>query len=899
MRRVPGFGGRASAAAIVAAVAAAAGIAWGLGATVPGRIGPGNLIQPNGRKLHAAGELTRLGNHPYGGALTRNGRFLWTLSAGRGVNDIRIVQVRGRRGRVGEVVQRILMPGLSGGIAMDPTSNTAYVAGLPDSSHADEKTPPRVPGKEGDVIHVFKYRPHSGRARRAGTIPVPPPSSAPPYQDFPPNSTAKRSWPQELAISPDGRTLLAALNLADSAALVDTQTKAVRYVAVSHYPYGAAIDRDGHGFVTSETQGSVSEIDLASGSVIRTIQVGPHLSHPEGMAMDPRLDRAYVAVTAQDLIAVVNTDTGRVERTLSVARPDGNGSAPIRVSVTPGGCRLLAADSGEDAIAVFALPRRDGRTCRWRHHRRPPPWTLLGRVPTAAYPVMAQATPRGRKLVWIAAKGLGVGPNPNGPDPTSPDDSDDHINSFQYLPSIVRGESGILRFPGPRRLARLTPRADREIVPVDSRTPPPGTPLRPGGPIKHVFYVVRENRTYDQVLGDDPRGDGDPNLTLFGKRYTPNLHALARRFPLLDHVYADSEASIDGHYWTAAGTVSDYVIRNWHQNYAGRGRPYDFGAYEVSAPPKGYIFERMLDAGISFFNYGEALAGLSPLPDKDRTQEEEATAAKVLANSDIQLNGGCYDSDIAIFKSPAGSGPFDVYDSSLPPGVSPLQAHSRFDCFKQRFQAELATGSVPAFSYIVLPLDHTQGVAPGARTPAADIADNDWALGQIVQLISHSPIWRSSLILVEEDDSQDGADHVDAHRIPALAISPYARQGAVIHTRYDQLSILRTAELVMGLKPKYLAEALAVPMYDAFTSKPLNAAPYDAIVPNVSLTETNPNTAANRRAARGLPLNLPDQVPQRTLDRMLWMYVHGPHAKPPPPGPNAVPEGDARDSADR
>ena len=445
-----------------------------------------------------------------------------------------------------------------------------------------------------------------------------------------------------------------------------------------------------------------------------------------------------------------------------------------------------------------------------------------------------------------------MGPNPNGPNPNSPNDSDDFINSFQYLPSIVRGSSGILQFPSDLQIRNLTPRADRQIHPVNEQNPPANTPIRPGGPIKHVFYIVKENRTYDQVLGDDPRGDGDPNLTLFGRRITPNTHALARRFPLLDHVYANSEASIDGHYWTAAGAVSDYVVKNWPQNYSGRGRPYDFGAYEVSAPPKGYVFQRALKQSIPFYNYGEALAGLSPLPDKDRNDQETAENAEVLrlTNSDIALNGGCYDSDVAIFN-PVGASSVDIYDSSLPPGAPP-SSHSRFDCFNTRFQSQLATNSVPRFNYIVLPLDHTQGVAVGKRTPNADVADNDWALGQVVDAISHSSIWNSSLILVMEDDSQDGADHVDAHRIPTLAISPYTKRGAVVHGRYDQLSFLRTAEIIMGMKPLNLAEALAVPLYHAMTGSPGNAAPYDAITPNVDMTATNPEHRRQPPSVEGL-----------------------------------------------
>jgi DNA-binding beta-propeller fold protein YncE len=881
--------------AALAAVLAFAGVAW---AAPIGVIGPKSGIQPTGRELHPVGKLTQLGNFPTGGALTSDGRFLWTLSTGRGPNDIRIVRVAPEHGQgnagVGDLVQTIPMPGLSGGIAMAPDGRAAYVSGVRDSDHLDEQTPPSVPGRGGDVIHVFRYDPASGIAQRDGVIAVPPPPGTAPYQTFPPGSTAVESWPRGLAVSPDGGTLLAALNLADSAAIIDTSTGQVRYVKVGHYPYGAAVTNDGRfGLVTSETEGTVSVIDLDTGSVVKSIQVGPHLSHPEGMAVDPSAPRAFVANANQDTIAVIDTDDMEVERTLSVARPQGTGTSPTYLSVTPDGCSLLSADSGEDAVAIFALSdadRCDGSPSQGHGNGTEPrrrPFELVGRLPVGSYPTMAAASSRGQ-LAWISARGLGVGPNPNGPNPFSPNDSDDLINSFQYLPSIVRGASGILDFPSDRTIRRLTPAADRQIVPTNSQSPPPGTPIRPDGPIKHVFYIVRENRTYDQILGDDPRGDGDPNLTLFGEHFTPNAHALVRRFPLLDHVYANSEASIDGHYWTAAGGVSDYVTKNWPQNYAGRGRPYDFGAYEVSKPPKDYLFHRALPQhdNVSFYNYGEALAGVSPLPDKDRTPEATAENLQILdiSRTDGQIFGGCYDSDIAIFDRFGTSQ--DVYDSSLPPGAAP-GSHSRFECFKSRFQSQLASNSVPAFSYIVLPLDHTQGVSPGNRTPDADVASNDWGLGQIVDLISHSSIWDSSLILVVEDDSQDGADHVDAHRIPALVISPYTQRGAVVHDRYDQLSFLRTLEIIVGLKPLHLAEALAVPLYKAMTPSPQNSAPYDAIVPDVDMSATNPNTAANRRASAGLPLNVVDQIPQQTLDAILWRYRHGPGSKPPPPGPNA------------
>jgi hypothetical protein len=920
-----------------------AGVADAVGPGPLGVIGPATGIQPTGRHLEPEGRLTPLGNLPTGGALTTNGRFLWALSTGRGRNDVRIVQVakgpcgkknkkhgkksaaeskgkgsktcNRREGRkVGNVVQTIPFPGLSGGIAMSPDGHTAYVSGEPDSSHNGEKVDPSTPGREGDVIHVLRYDPKTGIATRTGVIPVPPPSDAPVVQDFPIGSD-HRSWPRDIAVSPNGRTLLVALNLADAAAIIDTATGNVRYVNTGHYPYGAGITTDGRfGLVTSETQGSVAVVDLAAATVVKTIQVAPPLSHPESIAMDPKAARAFVGNANQDTITVIDTKSLSVGRTLSVERPQGVGTSPTYVSVTPDGCDLLSADSGEDAVAVFALSRkkRCGEGAKpgpkkknskkggaataeaaTKHkkgtakskRRKAKPYQLVGRIPTGSYPTMAAATPKRRQLVWVSARGLGVGPNPGGPNPFTGDDT--YLD--QYLPSIVYGASGVLNYPSDKKVRKLTPISDRQVVPADARAAPSDTPIRAGGPIKHVFYIVRENRTYDQVLGGDSRGDGDPALSLFGPSVTPNLHALVQRFPLLDHVYANSEASIDGHYWTAAGAVSDYVNKNWHQNYGGRDRPYDFGSYEVSAPPKGYIFQRMLQSGVSFYNYGEALAGLSPFPDKDRTPEQTAQNAQLLSPTvtDVQLNGGCYDSDISIFDTPAiGPKVGNVYDSSLPPGSQPGDA-SRFSCFDTKFQAQLASNSVPTFNYLSLPLDHTEGLAPGKRTPDADIASNDWGLGQIVDTISHSSIWNSSLILVVEDDSQNGADHVDAHRIPALVISPYTEQGAVVHDRYDQLSFLRTLEIVAGLPSLHLGEALAVPLYDAVTPSPENSAPYSAITPGVDMTAVNPATAANIAASKGQPLDATDQVPQQVLDGMLWHYRHGFGSQPPPPGPNA------------
>ena len=400
---------------------------------------------------------------------------------------------------------------------------------------------------------------------------------------------------------------------------------------------------------------------------------------------------------------------------------------------------------------------------------------------------------------------------------------------------------------------------------------------------------------YDQILGDVSRGDGDRKLSLFGRAVTPNFHALVDRFPLLDHVFANSEASIDGHFWASAGAVSDYVHKNWFQNYADRKRPYDFGVYGVTWPGSGFLFDQAERQKISYFNYGEAVAGVVPkkiIPDKDVPVSSPAgqLVERKFEKSDLGNPFGCYPNDAYIGRNAISGNP--VWDTKLPAGAE-SKAESRYECFEKRFQSQLAANAVPRFTYLTLTSDHTNGTDPGRRTPKAMIADNDDALGRIVDLVSHSKIWRQSAIFVIEDDSQDGADHVDAHRIPAAVISPFAKRRAVIHTRYDFLSVIRSMELILGMRPLGLADRLATPMYDAFDTSARNAAPYALVPPQVDLLARNPATAANARLSHSLNLDKPDQVTQHVLDRILWQSVHGRKAAPPPPGPNAVAERDA------
>jgi len=922
------------AALALAVLAATAALATTL--LQDGRIGPDRKVLNTGQRLEPFGKRTGLGNFPTGGAVTPNGRYYWTVSTGRGLHDVRIVSIR-----TGRLLQTLRIPGGSGGIVMDPKESRVYVSGVNGSSYTLQKPAAGAKGADGDVIHVFTYNPKTGGAKEDKVLDVPPPSDAPAPQNFPPTNVGQRlGWPDRLAISNDGKRLLVPQNLADSAAIVDISSGAVRTLATGSYPYGAAITPDGKtGLVTNEAAGTVSFIDMDDASEIAEVAVGPKLSHPEGIVVDADGKRAYVAVAESDQVAVLDVPGKKVLATISVGREEGLGTSPVDLALAPDGRRLYVVEAGADEIAVIGLPGAGSRAARSRARAAgeqvlahevaraaarttvaeeeeeegedegpairasTPDYPLLGRIPTSDYPadveIVRATNPCGfraakakrrtkkarrcAKIVYTTGKGLGTGPNPDGPRPDSPDDSDGLINRTAYLPLINLGEAGIGDVPSDARLARYTRAAGRQIRPSDAQSAPADTPLRAGGPIEHVFYLVRENRTYDQILGDVAKGDGDPKLAIFGGKITPNAHALGERFPLLDHVYANSEASIDGHFWTSAARVSDYVNKNWFQNYGGRKRPYDFGVYSVTWPASGFLFDQAEKQGISYFNYGEAIAGTIPLADKDRDADATAKVAAKFAKSDLGVGAGCYGNDASVGEDVITG--LEVYDGPVPAGAK-TGATSRIECFTQRFQAQLATNSVPAFNYLVMTNDHTQTLSAGKRTPRAMVADNDIGLGQLVDVISHSSIWSKSAIFVIEDDSQDGADHVDAHRIPAFVISPHAKRGAVVHRRYDFLSVIRSMELILGMKPLGLFDALAVPMYDAFSGKPDNAEPYSVQPTTIDLVERNPAGTAGARESARLPKCL-DCSSQRDIDRLLWKSIHGAGAAPPPPGPNA------------
>jgi Phosphoesterase family len=422
-----------------------------------------------------------------------------------------------------------------------------------------------------------------------------------------------------------------------------------------------------------------------------------------------------------------------------------------------------------------------------------------------------------------------------------------------------------------------------------------------------VFYVVTENKTYDNILGDLDRGDGDPCLALYGEYrkppvqrdgkpcsadpaydnwtvrsneegrgqrmfdgtpITPNEHRIARQFVTLDHMESNSETSDDGHLWTAGGYVDDYNQRNTRAP----NRPFDVTLPE-SAPPHGFMFASLARQGISFFNYGEAV-GVGTLPDSRDTPDELALEGKVLSNSEFIL---LYPSSGAIDKDPITGR--TTYDRDPDVQPDPTKGVSRMHYFRQRFQAQLAacpdpsttaTCAVPQYNHLLLPNNHTSGTNPGDRSPDALVRDTDQAIGQLVSDISHSKIWPYSAIFLVQDDAQDGADHVDGHRITTLVASPWAKHDAVVSDRYDDLSVKRTIEITLGMQPSYLYDALAAPMWDVFTGKP-DYTPYSAYdIPEALMEEQNTAHSPAAQASQTQLWHVADAVDEGLLARIEW-----------------------------
>ena len=473
---------------------------------------------------------------------------------------------------------------------------------------------------------------------------------------------------------------------------------------------------------------------------------------------------------------------------------------PTALGLSADGKFLYSVASGNNAIVVTDVTNE--RT------------ELVGVIPTGWYPTAVHALSDGR-LIYLNGKGNGSHPAPRGPNPNRRGEEQ------QYVAALEVGSLGFLP-PLNRELFRqLTSRVIANTAYedglLDDAGIPAGNPIpaRPGGvsPIRHVIYVVKENRTYDQLLGAFKGGNGDPGLVVFGDAITPNHHKIAREFVLLDNFYATGSVSADGQNWTAGAIANDFVEKMWPSYYGRRRQVYDFEGGETTAvPAAGYLWTNALGLGLSVRNYGMWTA-----PGHGETGSVRVLDPALAPHTNREFP------------------PFDLDVSD----------QTRVDVFFRDFKRLEASGELPRLMMVRLPGDHTAGREPGKRTPRATMAEHDLALGRLVEAVSQSKSWPETAVFIVEDDSQDGADHVDSHRSLAFVVSPYAKRGVVDSTLYTTTSVLRTIELILGLRPMSQFDAAATPMANAFTPQ-LDTRPYEAVQPQADFDERNPSGAGGR-----------------------------------------------------
>ncbi|MEJ5171301.1 MAG: alkaline phosphatase family protein, partial [Fimbriimonadales bacterium] len=515
--------------------------------------------------------------------------------------------------------------------------------------------------------------------------------------------------------------------------------------------------------------------------------------------------------------------------------------------LSPDGRRLFVALADMNAVAGVDLQGQ----------------RVAGYLPTGWYPTSLAVSRDGKSLLVACAKGVRPR-NPNGKP---------QGKLGQYILNIIEGTVSLL--PIPKDLRQATGQVLRNNR-IGVRLPE----FRNPG-IRHVIYVIKENRTYDQVFGDLKQGNGDPSLCFFPREVTPNQHALAERFGLLDNFYVCAEVSADGWNWSTAGMVSAYTSRNTVTNYGGRGRKYDFegttngmpvellGIRDVAAPSSGYIWDLCAKNGVSYRNYGFFVMQADP-EDKRFTRlemEDNAPVKKALVGHTCtefeQYNLAHPDSE-AYLK----------HGLSFPRqkrAAGKSGAASRFSAWKAEFDRFVREGKMPRFMMVRLPCDHTAGNSAGYPSMRAMVADNDYAVGQLVEAVSNSPFWKNTAICILEDDAQNGFDHVDAHRSIALVISPFNRRGVVDSRFYNTDSMLRTMELLLGLPPMNLFDAVARPI-DLFDTKPVNAEPFRAILPSRELmAEVNQRSAyRSKDSERLFPPRVPDPGFDDEQNDVIW-----------------------------
>jgi len=785
----------------------------------------------------------------------------------------------------------------------------------------------------GNGIAVYTF--NEGKVAPERFIPIVPQPLGPGkkvpagLQKTPPHTAIP--YPAGLALIAEGGhdKLLVANNLSDNVLLLDPATGKIlqRFdlstsdLIPSSYPYTCVATKDGQRAWCSLWNASqVAELDLASGKVKHWIKYeseSPLMPgfHPTAMFLTDDEKTLFVADSNMDQIDVGPASGGRVSTALSTDAPGQKwpGSQPVALALYSGsrGSYLFAALASVNAVAVYDMAKILG-----------PHGDLMelpdGFIPTDWYPTALAV--QGDGLLIATAKGQGAGPNTAmGKTP-----SEIRRNRHAYIPTLLRGS--IARLNIPATLSKLPEYT--QIVEHDNLFDlDPGTISFAGGknPIKHVIYVLKENRTFDQILGDLQVGDGDPSLTLYGEDITPNEHKLARQFGVLDNFYCSGEVSGDGHQWSTAAITSDYNEKTWQIAYRGKERTYDFQGEvadefplehnqpDIDDPGTGYLWDNLSRNHLTFRDYGEFVnaqwcngyrADASSSPGMSPSQRERCPRASVPQGGALPPNigdphGGSspWPWAVPLFSGvkPSKAVLRDHFDPLYPDFNTDYPDQLRADEFLNEFGAYVRARQehegpqfeLPQFVLLYLPDDHTGGTRPERPRPAASVADNDLALGRVVDAVSHSPYWDDTAIFVLEDDAQDGADHVDAHRSIAFVVSKYSpgspAQPYVEHRFNTTVNMIHTMESLLGILPMNQNDAYA-PLMSPMFSGAGDQAPYKADYRNLKnglIYETNNREAPGAKISSRMDFSRPDAAPAAVLNRVLWEDQKGKEPMPP------------------
>ncbi len=657
-----------------------------------------------------------------------------------------------------------------------------------------------------------------------------------------------RKWPNR--ISPTGlalddakQTLYVVTKENNSLYIINLQTKQADSLALGAEGYACLLSADKKTLFISLWGGDkVLLYNVASKTITAGISVG---DNPNEMCLSKNNKYLFVSNANDNSVSVIDVKSQKVIETLNAAlypnSPSGSTSNGVALSADEK--TLYVANADNNCLAVFDVAEPGASKSK-------------GFIPTGWYPTNVKVV--GKKIFVSNGKGFSSLANPNGPGPYKPRQSVTYqqgdLNKpmeVQYIGGLFKGTMSIIDEPSAMQLSiysqvvyKNTPYTKEKELNAAGEAGNP-IPMKVGekSPMKYVFYIIKENRTYDQVLGDMKNGNGDTSLLLFGEKITPNQHALAGNYVLLDNFYVDAEVSADGHNWSMGAYATDYLEKTWPSSYGGRGGRYDAEGNRAIANNKaGFIWDHCKKYNVSYRTYGEF------------ADDEKPNIPSIKDHFCTYYTG---------------------YNTAVKDTV-------RYYQWQRDFDSLIAINQVPNFNTVRFGNDHTDGMRKGRPTPFAHVADNDLAVGMFIDHLSKSPIWKESVVFILEDDAQNGPDHVDAHRSPCYVVGPYVKKNFVDHSMYSTSSVLRTIELILGMPPMTQYDAAANPMWNCFTAKPDYTA-YNFLPSNVNLNDKNKGDNAMAVLSEKFDWTKEDKVPDLVFNEILWKGIKGMDAVTPSP----------------